>query len=143
MFHRMHLGYLLAAAVALAGCTRAPEALTPEAAHAKGDALLREMSAAAGALQTIAYTATEVREEVVNGVKSETRSVRRVVMRRPNALTFTATGDKRDGAFWYDGEFVYASDFGEESGQGASLVPLRHVTVGPPRTLLWSFAVYL
>jgi hypothetical protein len=42
-------------------------------------------------------------------------------------------------ADWYDGEFVYASDF----GGGASLVPTRHVTVGPPRTMLWSLAIYL
>ncbi len=42
-------------------------------------------------------------------------------------------------ADWYDGEFVYASDF----GGGASLVPTRHVTVGPPRTVLWSVAIYL
>lgn len=40
---------------------------------------------------------------------------------------------------WYDGEFVYASDFGD----GASLVPVRHVTVGAPRTLLWSLTLFL
>jgi hypothetical protein len=42
-------------------------------------------------------------------------------------------------ADWYDGEFVYASAF---SG-AASLVPVRHVTVGPPRSLFWSFSIYL
>ncbi len=40
---------------------------------------------------------------------------------------------------WYDGEFVYASAF---SG-AASLVPTRHVTVGPPRTFFWSFSLYV
>jgi iron complex outermembrane recepter protein len=36
-------------------------------------------------------------------------------------------------ASWFDGEFAYASDFGERS---ASLIPLRHVSVGAPRTLM-------
>ncbi len=43
------------------------------------------------------------------------------------------------GAAWYDGEFVYASKF----GSAASLVPTRHVTVGPPRTLLWSLSLFV
>ncbi|HEX2671064.1 MAG TPA: TonB-dependent receptor, partial [Polyangiaceae bacterium] len=38
-------------------------------------------------------------------------------------------------ASWYDGEFAYASSFG---GRAASLVPLRHVSVGAPRTLMLS-----
>ncbi|RYZ04291.1 MAG: TonB-dependent receptor [Myxococcales bacterium] len=38
-------------------------------------------------------------------------------------------------ARWYDGEFAYASSFG---GRSASLVPLRHVSVGAPRSLLLS-----
>jgi outer membrane cobalamin receptor len=42
-------------------------------------------------------------------------------------------------AAWYDGEFVYASAFSGE----ASLVPERHVTVGPPRSFLWSLALFI
>jgi iron complex outermembrane receptor protein len=42
-------------------------------------------------------------------------------------------------ADYYDGEFVYASSF----GGAASLVPVRHVTVGAPRSVLWSLTVYL
>ncbi|HEX2877650.1 MAG TPA: TonB-dependent receptor [Polyangiaceae bacterium] len=42
-------------------------------------------------------------------------------------------------ANWYDGEFVYASAF---SG-AASLVPVRHVTVGPPRSLFWTLAIFV
>jgi hypothetical protein len=42
-------------------------------------------------------------------------------------------------ADWYDGEFVYASNFGGTS----SLVPARHVTVGAPRTFLFSLAVFV
>jgi outer membrane cobalamin receptor len=42
-------------------------------------------------------------------------------------------------AAWYDGEFVYASAF---TG-AASLLPTRHVTVGPPRSLFWSFSLHI
>lgn len=42
---------------------------------------------------------------------------------------------------WFDGEFVYASRF--DQGEGASLVPARHATMGPPRTLLVSLEVAL
>jgi hypothetical protein len=42
-------------------------------------------------------------------------------------------------ADWYDGEFVYASAF---SG-AASLLPIRHVTAGPPRGWFWSLSLHL
>ena len=42
---------------------------------------------------------------------------------------------------WYDGEYVYASNF--KRGAEPSLVPQRHVTVGAPRTVLATFALYL
>ena len=42
-------------------------------------------------------------------------------------------------AAWYDGEFVYASAF----AGAASLLPTRHVTVGPPRSLFWSFSLHI
>ena len=49
------LGWLAAGAlVVMAGCNRGPEVLTPEAASAKGDALLREMSTNLAAAQTFA-----------------------------------------------------------------------------------------
>jgi outer membrane receptor protein involved in Fe transport len=41
---------------------------------------------------------------------------------------------------WYDGEFVYASNWG---GGGADLVPQRHVSVGAPRSILATVSVYL
>jgi iron complex outermembrane receptor protein len=43
------------------------------------------------------------------------------------------------GADWYDGEFVYASAF----AGAASLVPQRHVTVGPPRSFVWSLTLFV
>jgi hypothetical protein len=43
------------------------------------------------------------------------------------------------GADWYDGEFVYASAF----GGAASLVPERHVTVGAPRSFMWTLTLFV
>jgi TonB family protein len=43
------------------------------------------------------------------------------------------------GSDWYDGEFVYASAF---TG-AASLVPERHVSVGPPRSFIWSLTLFV
>lgn len=43
---------------------------------------------------------------------------------------------------WYDGEFSFASNWDPGQG-GASLVPMRHVTVGAPRTLFASIELYL
>jgi outer membrane cobalamin receptor len=45
------------------------------------------------------------------------------------------------GASWYDAEFVYASAF--DRGAAPSLVPLRHATVGAPRTILASFTLHI
>jgi iron complex outermembrane recepter protein len=42
---------------------------------------------------------------------------------------------------YYDGEFVYASNF--ERGAVASQIPVRHVTAGAPRSFFVSLAVYL
>ena len=45
--------------VVAGGCNRAPEKLTPEAAAAKGDAMIREMSKNLSALQAFSYTSDE------------------------------------------------------------------------------------
>jgi len=102
--HRETLGWLVAVAVVFAaGCGRTPKPLTPEAASAKGEALLREMSKNLGGLQTFAFTATERREKVKGGSKSEIQTSRRVTIRRPNRFMLTTSGD-REGAAWYDGK---------------------------------------
>jgi iron complex outermembrane receptor protein len=44
-------------------------------------------------------------------------------------------------AHWYDGEFTYASNFIQ--GAAPALVPLRHVTVGAPRTVLFTLALFI
>ena len=102
---RQALGFLVTGVMVVAGgCTRAPEPLTPEAASAKGDAILREMSKSLGALQTFTYTADERREVVKGGKKEEKHASRKVTIRRPNGFAFTAGGDERDAAGWYDGK---------------------------------------
>ena len=98
-------GLLVGAAMVVAlGCNRTPEALTPEAAKAKGDALLQEMSKNLSALQTFAYTVDEVRTGADG--KENLHLSRRTIVRRPSALTFTTTGDDRDTQAWYDGKQI-------------------------------------
>jgi len=43
-------------------------------------------------------------------------------------------------AEWFDGELVYASDYG---GGAGSQIPQRHVTVGAPPSVLASLALHL
>jgi hypothetical protein len=42
---------------------------------------------------------------------------------------------------WYDGEFVYASDFSPSGA--ASLLPVRHVSVGAPRSLMFTLSLFV
>jgi TonB family protein len=44
-------------------------------------------------------------------------------------------------ADWYDGQFVYASNFARSLTP--SRVPSRHVTIGPPRTLFFTLTLYV
>ena len=98
---------LAAVAVLAIGCNRAEPTLTPEAASAKGDALLKQMSTSLAALQTFGYIADERRELVgAGGAKTEKKSTRHVIIRRPNGLTFTGTGDSGDTAVWFDGKHL-------------------------------------
>lgn len=45
------------------------------------------------------------------------------------------------GAPWFDGEFVYPSNFSR--GASAELVPLRHVTAGAPRSVFVTASIFL
>ena len=60
--------------VVAAGCNRAEEKLTPEAAAAKGDTLLREMSKNLSVLQAFSYTSNETREAAGSGGAKTTSS---------------------------------------------------------------------
>lgn len=87
-------------------CGRA-EPLSPEAARAKGDELLRAMSQSLSSTQSFSYTADERREVAGAGeTKTERRFTRQVAVRRPNAVTATDKGDTRDVQVWYDGKQV-------------------------------------
>jgi len=99
---------LAAAVIVVAvGCHRAPETLSPEAARAKGDELLREMSTRLAGMQAFAYTVNEHREIVSRtGQKSMRESKRRVLIRRPNAFAFTGEGAAGQTAGWYDGHYI-------------------------------------
>jgi len=99
------LPFLLAIVLmAGSGCNR-QQSLTPEAASAKGDALLREMSKNMSALQTFAFTVDERRQDPRKGnAKSEMQMTRHVTVRRPNAVAFTGMGDRGETAGWYDGK---------------------------------------
>jgi hypothetical protein len=93
------------ALVASIGCGPAPQRLDPEAARAKGDALLREMSTNLAAAQTFSFAAEERREQVTaDGKRTSKTATRRVTIRRPNAFAFTGKGEAGDVAGWYDGK---------------------------------------
>jgi hypothetical protein len=89
---------------AISGCNR-QQALSPEAASAKGDALLKEMSKNMSALRTFAYTVDE-RRQTPGGRTSEMRVTRQVTVRRPNGVAFTGKGDRGETAGWYDGKQI-------------------------------------
>jgi hypothetical protein len=98
---------LLWAAIAITGGCRRQEALTPEAARDKGDALLRQMSRTLAAAQQFTYTAEEHRQRVrTNGEKVEEVMRRQVSIRRPNKVKLVAKDDTHDGAVWYDGAYL-------------------------------------
>ena len=91
--------------VVAAGCNRAEEKLTPEAAAAKGDTLLREMSKNLSALQAFSYTSNETREAAGSGgAKTTKQRTREVIIRRPNMAVFKGSGEAGDTAGWYDGK---------------------------------------
>ena len=96
------------AAVAVAvtvGC--GTQTLSPEAAREKGDAMLKQMSQKLASSQAFSYTAQQAVERVkADGSKSTDQFTRHTVVRRPNLLSFTETGQAHDGAAWYDGKQV-------------------------------------
>jgi hypothetical protein len=99
---------VLAAAIAVAAaCGKREETLTPEQKRARGDEILKKMSATAAAARTFSYETDEVRERVRrNGEKVEDKFTRKVIVRRPDGLTYTQAAGERAGAAWYDGKSV-------------------------------------
>ncbi len=101
---RTHVWLIALVVIAGVACTR-QQTLSPEAASAKGDTLLREMSKNMAALQTFAYVVDERRQNT-GGTASERKTTRHVIVRRPNAVAFTGKGDRGDTAGWYDGKHI-------------------------------------
>jgi hypothetical protein len=97
-------GLGLAIVAFASGCSR-PETLTPEAARAKGDQLLRQMSQTLAATQAFSYRTEQALERIRGGGERVTeRFSRTTLVRRPNQLAFTDQGQDHDGAGWYDGK---------------------------------------
>lgn len=98
----------VAAALALAaGCARPAEPLSPEAARAKGDAMLKQMSQKAAATQVFSYRADHTVERARAGDAKVTKTFsRRTIVHRPSQLAFTDTGQDHDAAAWYDGKHL-------------------------------------
>ena len=90
--------------VVAGGCNRAPEKLTPEAAAAKGEAMIKEMSKNLSSVPAFSYTSDERREVSTGGAKTTKQLKREVVIRRPNAAAIRGSGDSGDTAAWYDGK---------------------------------------
>ncbi len=94
----------LAVLALAAGCSRT-EMLTPEAARAKGDALLRQMSQTLIGTQSFSYRTEQAVERIRGGGEKVTDQFsRNTIVRRPNQLAFTDQGHDHDGAVWYDGK---------------------------------------
>jgi hypothetical protein len=102
---RQTFAFLILVGVLGAASCRRVETLSPEAARAKGEELLRAMSQALSSTQSFSYTAKERREVPGGGeTKRELRFTRHIMVRRPNALSVTDKGDTRDAQVWYDGK---------------------------------------
>jgi hypothetical protein len=95
--------WALAALVLAAGCAR-EESLTPDAARAKGEALLREMSQHVASTPAFSYRSEQAIERVRGTEKVTEHFVRYTTVRRPNQLTFSDKGDDHDTSAWYDGK---------------------------------------
>ena len=75
------------------------------------DQLVRQMSARLAGVTALALEAEEVYDEVPGDApRQQLTCVRRVAMRRPDRLAGDASGDARNGSFWFDGQTFTAID---------------------------------
>ena len=71
--------------LALSGACSRPEVLTPEAAKARGDAMLRQMSDSLAKAQTFSYQADQAIDRIgAGGARTTQRFSRNTIVRRPN-----------------------------------------------------------
>jgi len=85
--------------------------------------LVRQMSDRLAGVTALALEAEEIYDEVpADAPRRQLTSLRRVAMRRPNRLAGVASGDARNGSFWYDGQTFSALDH-EQNVWASGLVP--------------------
>jgi hypothetical protein len=88
-------------------CNRAEPPLTPEAAKAKGDAMLKQMSQTLASAQSFSYRTEQVNDRVKRTNEKVTeRFERNTTVRRPNQIAFTDTGQDHNASGWYDGKHL-------------------------------------
>jgi hypothetical protein len=85
--------------------------------------LVRRMSDRLAAVTSLALEAEEVYDDVpTDSPRRQLTCVRRVAMRRPDRLAGDASGDARNGSFWFDGQTFSALDR-EQNVWAAGQVP--------------------
>jgi hypothetical protein len=85
--------------------------------------LVRQMSDRLAGVTALALEAEETYDEVPEDApRQQLTSVRRVAMRRPDRLAGDASGDARNGSFWYDGQTFSAIDH-EQNVWASGTVP--------------------
>jgi hypothetical protein len=85
--------------------------------------LVRRMSDRLAGVTSLALEAEEVYDDVpTDSPRQQLTCVRRVAMRRPDRLAGDASGDARNGSFWFDGQTFSALDR-EQNVWAAGRVP--------------------
>jgi hypothetical protein len=91
--------------------------------EARAQQLVRQMSDRLAGVSALALEAEETYDEVpMDGPRQQLTCVRRVAMRRPDRLVGDASGDARNGSFWYDGQTFTAIDH-EQNVWASGTVP--------------------
>ena len=93
------------------GCNRDPS--TPEAKQAKAVELLKATSTSLAAAKSLTVDTTEVSDKVRGGQKVRQNLQRQIVVQRPAAAYFKASGAEKENEAFYDGKsltFVWHKD---------------------------------
>jgi hypothetical protein len=85
--------------------------------------LVRQMSDRLAQVSALALEAEEIYDEVpADAPRQQLTCLRRVAMRRPDRLAGDASGDARNGSFWFDGQTFTAIDH-EQNVWASGAVP--------------------
>ena len=89
----------------------------------RAEQLVRQMSDRLAKVSALALEAEETYDEApADTPRQQLTCVRRVAMRRPDRLVGDASGDARNGSFWYDGQTFTAIDH-EQNVWASGTVP--------------------